>query len=320
MKNSTWFTITRRSQLGSTVVPGVVAILGCWFPGSAPGQGGGADKSVVSESSPALDRGFETELDLPADFHRYYGQRVNMWRDIDRKIAKLDIDADMNYDGTIDNFDPGDNGAFEATPPGLIVGEGELTKVLIRLTPYRIDYQGKVVLTLEVAGINRAVRSGQFETFEEEVATTGRIRVWKDASRRELLLDSADPEKRFHEWVADETQYPANLPGVFPRLVYVEGVSMAGSAVSGGKEVVSGKTVVSDKGVVMPAYSGDLRLLATVSHRERGTPRESYPQYRQRFVKAFRTSFDHILFTVLKHPQEKVFINNNAEGVWLSVD
>jgi hypothetical protein len=291
-----------------------LAFLAVSLPGAASGQSG-VGKQPVAERAPTVfgDRGLETEMDLPTDFHKYYGQRVNMWRDTERKIAKLDIDVDLNYDGTIDNYDGGDQGAFEATPPGLILGEGELTKMIIRLTPYRIDYQGEVVLTLEVAGINRAVKSGQFETFDEEVASTGRIRVWKDPSQRELLLDSADPEKRFYEWVADETQYPANLPGVFPRLVYIEGVSRSGGGGSAG-----GKSVVSEKGVISPLYSGDLRVLATVSHRERGAAREGYPEYRKRFVKAFRTSFDHILFTVLEHPQEKVFINNNAEGVWIS--
>ncbi|MCB1078091.1 MAG: hypothetical protein KDM64_09725 [Verrucomicrobiae bacterium] len=270
-------------------------------------------KQVVSEATP-LDRGLETEMDLPSDFHKYYGQRVNQWRDIERKIAKLDIDADMNYDGTIDNSDPADNGAFESTPPGVMLGEGELTKVLIRITPYRIDYKGEVVLTLEVAGINRAAKSGQFDSFEEETAATGHIKVWKDASRRELLLDSADPEKRYYEWYAEDTVYPANLPGVFPRFVYVEGVSVAGSA-----KGLSAKEVISGKGVAEGGYySGDLRLLATISHREPGAERESYPEYRKRFLKSYRTTFDHILFTVLEQPQEKVFINNNAEGVWVS--
>lgn len=293
------------------------------FPALARAQVEGQSiRGAASEPSAAeqagLGQGFETELDLPGDFHRYYGQRVNMWRDTERKIAKLDIDGDLNYNGTIDNNDPGSNGAFEVTPPGLIVAEGEMTKIVIRLDPYRIDFQGEMVLTLEVAGINRAVSSGRFESFEQEVTSTGRIRVWRDASRRHLLLDSADPERRFVEFVADETHYPFNLPGVFPRTVYVEGVSVA-PALRGrgysGKDARFGKSTLGEG-----AYSGDLRLLATVSHRDRGVTRESYQQYRQRAVKSFRTSFDHLLFTVLEHPQEKEFINNNAEGVWLRVD
>ncbi|MCB1064319.1 MAG: hypothetical protein KDN20_15555 [Verrucomicrobiae bacterium] len=258
----------------------------------------------------------ETELDVPADFHKYYGQRVNQWKDRERKIAKLDIDGDLNYDGKIDNDDPGDNGAFESTPPGLVLGTGELTKILVRVTPYRIDFQGEVVIGLEVAGINRAVRTGQFDSFEQEVASTGRIRVWKDSERKELLLDSADPEKRYFEWVADDRLYPANLPGIYPRTLFVEGVSVAGEGFrgNGGKGVVTGKEVMGSSG-----YSGDLRLLMTISHREKGTPLQSYPEYRKRFIKSFRTTFDHILFTVRKDPQVKDFINNNAEGVWTLV-
>ena len=259
-------------------------------------------------------RGVETEMDLPADNHPYYGQRINQWRDTERKIAKLDMDGDMNYDGTIDNDDPADNGAFESTPPGLMVGTGELTKLLIRIRPYRVDFQGDVVVTLEVVGINRAVRSGRFESFDEEVASTGRIRVWADAAQSKLLLDSANPNLRYHEWVADERIYPANLPGAFPRLVYVEGVSTAGSQVNS-----SGKTVVPPgKNVVGSGFTGDIRLLCTVSHRKKEATRETYPEYRKRMVKAFRTSFDHVLFTVLDSPAQKIYVNNNAEGVWLT--
>lgn len=271
------------------------------------------DSKQVVDSTPAYEtQGMETELDLPATFHKYYGQQVNRWRDTERRIAKLDMDGDMNYDGTIDNEDPADNGAFESTPPGLQVGKGELTKLLIRVRPYRLDYRGEVVIGLEVAGINRAVKSGQFGSFEEEVASTGRIRVWRDAAKTELLLDSADPEMRYYEWVADHRQFPANLPGIYPRMVYVEGVSVAGEHQQGG-----GKELVSGKGVVAEGFPGDLRLLVTIAHREEGADRENYPEYRKRFVKAFRTSFDHVLFTVRPEGVRKEFINGNAEGVWL---
>ncbi len=245
-----------------------------------------------AEGEPAF--GQETEMDLPGSFHHYYGQRVNQWRDTERYVAKLDLDADLNYDGVVSNDDPADGGAFEHTPPGLIVGVGELSKLIIRVRPYRLDYRGEVVVTMEVAGINRASRSGEFESFDQELASTGQIRVWSDAQRSKLLLDSADPELRTHEWVADMQVYPANLPGVFPRLVYVEG--MAPSAL----------------------YSGDVRLLVTVSQREKGVTRETYAEYRARAVKAFRTSFDHLLLTVKDQPQEKLYINNNAEGVWIT--
>lgn len=282
-----------------------------------------AGGSLHAQDKTVMRRGLETEMDLPADFHKYYGQRVNQWRDTERKVVKLDMDADLNYDGTINNDTAsGDNGAFESTPPGLMVGVGELSKLVIRVTPYRIDFEGEVVIALELAGVNRAVKTGQFESFEQEKASTGRIRVWRDAAMTELLLDSADPKKRYCEWVADDRVYPANLPGIYPRVIYVEGVSVAPGSNPGGKDVVSDKAVVSDKGVVegsgQGGYSGDLRLLITGSHRPKGSGRENYPEYRKKLIKAYRTTFDHMLFTVLPNPQPKDFINNNAEGVWLT--
>lgn len=249
-------------------------------------------------------RGAETQMDLPGDFHKYYGQNVTYYRDGERKVAKLDLDGDLNYDGIISNEDPADNGAFQNTPPGLVVGVGELTKLVLRLTPYRIDYQGNVVVSIEVAGINRAVASGRFGSFEEEKASTGRIRVWKDAAKTTLLLDSGRADMLTHEFVMDATTYPANLPGTVPRTLYVEGVSTAGS---GGA-----------KGGLGGAYDGDLRLLVTCSHREHGTTAESYAEDRKKWPKSFRTTFDHILFTVRDRPMQKDFVNNNAEGVWIS--
>ena len=169
----------------------------------------------------------ETRRDLPGDFHKYYGQRSTLYRDKERKLAKLDIDGDMNYDGKIDNWDPADNGAFQQTPPGLVVGAGEMSKLILRLTPYRIDFRGEAVVTLEVAGINRAEKSGEFNNLADELSSTGKVKIWKDISRKELLLDSSDPDKRHCEWVVDDTKYPANLPGIVPRTVYVEEIGRA---------------------------------------------------------------------------------------------
>jgi len=252
--------------------------------------------------------GVETHMDLPGDFHKYYGQRVNSYRDTEKKIAKLDLDADMNYDGTIDNDDPADNGAFQQTPPGLVVGEGELSKFVLRLSPYRVDFRGEVVVGIEVAGINRGNRSGTFASLEEEMFSTGHIRVWADPGKKRLLLDSRDANRRYHEWVLDESVYPANLPTTVPRTVYVEGVSSS------------------------PSYLGDVRLLVTVSHRKQGGTREDLiydeggkavvasgpaaPPTQPRFFKRLRTSYDHVLLTVSHFPAQKEFINNNAEGVW----
>lgn len=238
-------------------------------------------------------RGQETQMDLPGSFHKYYGQNVNYYTDAERKVAKLDLDGDLNYDGIISNEDPADNGAFQNTPPGLVVGVGELTKLVLRLTPYRIDYQGDVVVTLEVAGINRAAASGRFDSFEQEQAEIGRIRVWQDANKSKLLLDSGKSDMMTHEFVMDASTYPANLPGTVPRTLYVEGVRPSG------------------------AYTGDLRVLTTVTHRAHGASPETFAEDRKRLTKTFRTTFDHILFTVKSTPMPKDLVNNNAEGVWI---
>ena len=242
--------------------------------------------------SPSSSSVAETNRDLPGDFHKYYGQRSTLYRDKERKLAKLDIDGDMNYDGTIDNWDPADNGAFQQTPPGLVIGKGELSKLIIRLTPYRVDFRGEAVVTLEVAGINRSKKSGSFSDLDDELSSTGAIKIWRDLTRKELLIDSTDPKKRFHEWVVDDTKYPANLPGIVPRTVYVEGINPS------------------------PKFIGDIRILVTVSHRHHGSSRENFSASRKKLLKRFRTSFDHLLLTVNPKPHHKEFVNANAEKVW----
>lgn len=265
----------------------------------------GDPKVPVEPAPPAL----QTNRDIPSDFHKYFGQRVNGWRDRERQIAKLDMDADMNHDGTISNVDPADNGAFEATPPGMILGVKEMTRVIIRLIPYRIDFDGEVVVTLEVEGINRSAKSGEFASLDEELASMGHIRVWRDATKKDLLLDSRDPAKRVVEFATQYKTYPYNLPLEVPRFVFVEGVSTS------------------------PIHTGDIRLLVTCSHRAIGEPAyaelsgksgksgkiaEPAAEEKQPIFKSFRTSFDHILFTVQPQPHPKEFINGNNEGVWHS--
>ena len=265
---------------------------------------------VAVEAQNALqlpDRGVETNKDAPSDFHKYFGQRINSWRDRQRQIAKLDLDADLNQDGVLSNTDPADNGSFEATPPGVVLGKGELTRMVIRLIPYRVDFDGEVVVTLEVEGINRGVRSGEYASLDEELASSGHVRIWRNKDKKELLIDSRDPSKRVVEFTTDYKSYPYNLPLAVPRFVYVEGVKES------------------------PRYSGDVRLLVTVSHRSPGQvsyaqmtsgkdvqpPQiESSPQ--KVGIKSFRTSFDHVLMTVIKDPHPKEFINGNNEGVWVA--
>ncbi|MCB1208390.1 MAG: hypothetical protein KDK97_03630 [Verrucomicrobiales bacterium] len=256
-----------------------------------------ATHSVAGEKSvapaPVVTQGGETAMDIPSDFHKYYGQRVNNYRDAERMIARIDLDGDLNADGVISNTDPADGGAFEGTPPGLQVGVGEMTKVVLRVTPYRVDFDGEVVVSLEVAGINRGDKTGQFASFDDEVRSTGRVRVWKDPAKKLLLLDSADPNRRYVEWSTQYREYPYNLPGTIPRVFYVEGVKSSNM------------------------YQGDIRLLVSCAHRKPGTTPETYVESRKKLLKSFRTSFDHMLFTVRPQPIEKEYVNNNAEGVWL---
>jgi hypothetical protein len=273
--------------------------------------------SLKAQDAPSL----QTNKDAPSSFHKYFGQRVNSWRDAERQIAKLDIDADMNHDGMIQNIDPADGGAFEATPPGMILGVGELTRFVIRLLPYRVDFEGEVVVTLEVEGINRGVKSGEYATLDEELASMGHIRVWRDKDKKSLLLDSRDPAKRVVEFTTQYKTYPYNLPMTVPRSVYVEGVKPS------------------------PKYIGDIRVLCTVSHREPQiegqqtanvnnannataaaaevtASKQPQPVVKKpgilSNIKSFRTSFDHILLTVQPKPTQKQFINDNNEGVWVA--
>ncbi|HCN76758.1 MAG TPA: hypothetical protein DIT13_06140 [Verrucomicrobiales bacterium] len=252
------------------------------------------------------DKGVETQKDVPADFHKYFGQRINSWRDRQRQIAKLDLDADMNQDGVLSNTDPADSGSFESTPPGVVLGVGELTRMVIRLIPYRVDFDGEVVVTLEVEGINRGARTGEFETLDEEIASMGHVRVWRNKDKKDLLLDSRDPTKRVVEFTTDYKTYPYNLPLAVPRFFFVEGVNSS------------------------PLYSGDVRILVTVSHRPPGQapyaqttsaknvePEVQAPPERVG-IKSFRTSFDHVLMTVTPNHVPKEFINGNNEGVWVA--
>ncbi len=251
--------------------------------------------------------GIETRRDLPGDATKYYGQRRNQFKDVSRRLAKTDLDADFNYDGVIDNDDPADNGAFQQTPPGLVVGVGELSQLILRIRPYRLDFKGRAVVSLQVDGINRGDKSGEFGSLDEEMANTGHIRVWRDPSRRTLILDSRDPARRVFEWAMDDVNYPANVPGIVPRTLYVEGVSPSGQ------------------------FSGDVRLLLKVQHRKdgattvhgggakrpKGVVYEEEPKRKRVLFKRFQTSYDHILLTVNSTPQRKEFVNNNSSGVWL---
>jgi len=243
----------------------------------------------------------QTQMDLAGDYNNYYGQKPNKFKDPSRYLAKVDLDGDLNYDGEVSNTDPADGGAFEQTPPGLIVGAGEMTKLVIRIRPYRVDFKGDAVVALEAAGINRNVRSGKFA--EGEAATgMGHIRVWLSPQKREedLLIDTQQGLFK-REWrlervppqiaaLSDEAQGADLLP--VPRTVYVEGVSPS------------------------PKHPGDIRLLLKVFHDDKERTGIN-PKFRlSSNVVTFRPSYDHILFTVTREPRRKSFINENSDGVW----
>lgn len=191
----------------------------------------------------------------------------------------------MDYEGAISNESAGDGGVREYVPPGLQLGEGELTKVVIRFKTYETMYPGDIFVKMEISGIDRFATNGKFSSDSSEKESTGRIRVWSTPQKKELLLDSGDPQKRSVEWKVDKEKYSRGEPGNVPRVVYVEGVEKS------------------------PKFEGDLRLLVSSSHSMGGGETRAPSSM-------YHTAFDHILFTVRESPIPKAFINNNAEGVW----
>lgn len=197
------------------------------------------------------------------------------------RLSKIDLDADLDYDGTLDNDLSSDQGALEFVPPGLELGVKEVTRALVRFKTYEREFPGDLVVALEVSPVNRDSASGAFAGNAK--SAVGRIRVWRDQARKDLLLDSNDESKRRFEWRYDKEK----RFGGIPRTLYVEGVE------------------------VSPKFEGDLRLLLSSSHGAGGG--SSAPS------SLYQTAFDHVLVTVRAKPVEKEFINNNAEGVWSSV-
>lgn len=201
-------------------------------------------------------------------------------RDHRRKLSKIDLDSDLDYDGTFDNSSPSGQLQREFIPPGLEVGVGELTRLLLRFKTYEELAAGALVVVLEVSPIDREISQGT----AVDDAATGRIRIWRDQDRKELLLDSMDPEKRRFEWTFD----PAKISGGIPRTVYLEGVA------------------------VSPKHEGDLRLLV-----HSGPPEVLDAPADEGTA---QPAFDHLLVTVRKEPVDKEFINNNAEAVWSMIE
>lgn len=231
-----------------------------------------------------------TEMDQPGEHHESFGIMPDseVLKTL-KRLSKVDMDADLNYDGSINNQEESDQGFREHVPPGLQLGVGELTKLVIRFKTYDSAFPGHLYVTLETAGINRLSVTGKYSSDREELDSCGRIRVWNSPKKEELLLDSGDSEKRSFVWKVGNADLGLGLTGEVPRVVYVEGMEKS------------------------KKFAGDIRLLISASHSlDEGENRSPSGTY--------LTAYDHILFTVSEKPIEKSFINNNAEGVWPELD
>jgi len=167
------------------------------------------------------------------------------------EAVKIDLDADFNGDGVIDNHDPADNGRVQITPPGLVIPVGGLNEARIRYKIRRPDRRGDTVVNLEIRPVlPRGKHEGQ-RSLEEEKRMTGRLRVWSDRSKRRLLLDSGDPNKRHVRFVREE--------GPAPQQLFIEGV--APSAIEGSLQLIAS---ISNRGKVARFAGSKDYILLTV--------------------------------------------------------
>lgn len=160
-----------------------------------------------------------------------FGFGVGYFPDQDRSLGRVNIAADTNYDGYLDSVDTSATPNVKRNPPGLIVGTRELARVDLSVV-HNTDRQTngspdlkflyyKTAAILDLRPVNLGHRRGRFKTYEEEQSRSGRMLVWLEPTRKTLLLDSADPERRRVQWPA-----ATSLP---PKHVYVEGVACGDS-------------------------------------------------------------------------------------------
>jgi hypothetical protein len=158
-----------------------------------------------------------------------FGMGIGYFPTLDMSLGTVSLSADTNYDGSID-FGASVN--VKRNPPGLVVGAGEMARIDLSVThnasrqtssnsPDLKFLYYKTAVILDLRPVNLGHKRGRFKSFEEEQSRGGRVLVWLDENRRQLLLDSADPEKRRVQWHAS-TSTP-------PKHVYVEGVNVGDS-------------------------------------------------------------------------------------------
>jgi hypothetical protein len=156
-----------------------------------------------------------------------FGFGMGYFPNQDRSLGAVSIAGDINYDGYLDGSDRDPGSSIKRNPPGLIIGTRELARVDLSVVhnaslqskgspDFKFLYY-KTAAILDLRPINLGHRRGNFRSYEEEQARSGRVRVWLDHNRTTLLLDSSDPERRRVQWPA-----ASSLP---PKHVYVEGVT-----------------------------------------------------------------------------------------------
>lgn len=164
-----------------------------------------------------------------AQFWGGFGPGWGFFPQQDLSLGTVSLSSDTNYDGFIDS---GATANLKRNPPGLVVGRHELARIDLSVihnstlqsqngsSDLKFQYY-KTAVTLDLRPVNLAHKRGRFKSFEEEQSRCGRVLVWLDPNRKNLLLDSADPGKRRVEWPASTSLPPQN--------VYVEGLAVGDS-------------------------------------------------------------------------------------------
>ena len=205
----------------------------------------------------------ETDLDLNSGYALKYENLLKALRNGTNSLFRCTIDLDGDRNGVIDERDPS---WMEYTPPGQVMTLGSVEPMAISITSGFPFSPVGAEFTLEVTGINRAVKSGRFNSIQEELNSAGRVIVWSDQSKKTKLLDSADPQRRVHRWKIMPGYVVPGKSGV-PSRVYIEATGLSGK------------------------YAGDVRLLAAVSPLP--VEKNEKPEY------TFLPRFDHVLITVV---------------------